>query len=758
MSDIKQEALDYHYLGRPGKIEVNATKPLTTQRHLSLAYTPGVAEACRRIHETPGDVFKYTSKGNLVAVVTNGTAVLGLGDIGPAAGKPVMEGKANLFKKFADIDVFDIELDSSSVEEMLAICKAMAPTFGGINLEDIKAPECFELERRLQDAVDIPVFHDDQHGTAIISAAALLNAVELTGRQMSEVVIVFSGAGAAAIACAKLYCLLGVKHENIVMCDSKGVIRRDRGNLPPSKAEFATDRDLNTLADALKGAHAFIGLSVANVVSTEMAKSMGEKPIIFAMANPDPEIPYDLAKAARPDAIVATGRSDYPNQVNNVLGFPFVFRGALDARARKITDAMKVAATRALAALTRQDVPDNVLKAYGVSEMRFGPEYIIPKPFDARVLMWVAPAVAKAAEESGVAREPIADLDAYREHLHLLVERARGLMAPLIARAKAAPRRRIVFPDGPSSAVMRAAQQLAQDGICTPVLLGPEWKIVQRAENLGIDLTGIEIDECDPRHERFDRLAETYWKRRQRKGVTKAGARSAMRHRTLYGCMLVSLGIADGLVGGLNRPYRETLSPALTTVGVQPGAKVVSGTYAMLFKERRIFFGDCTVNIDPDAETLADIALNTARIAETFGETPRVAMLSYSDFGEARKDPRVDKVRRAVEIVRERRPDLEIEGEMQADTAVDWSKMQQLFPFNSFSAPPNVLIFPDLTAGNVAYKLLNTLTDVEVVGPLLTGVDGAVSVIPTGASVAEIVNITTFTVIAALEKKGGAAG
>jgi malate dehydrogenase (oxaloacetate-decarboxylating)(NADP+) len=753
MSDPKRRALDYHSEGRPGKIEVIPTKRLRTQRDLGLAYTPGVAEPCLHIHANPDDVYRYTAKGNLVAVVTNGTAILGLGDIGPMAGKPVMEGKANLFKKFADIDVFDIELDARTADEIVAAVKAMAPTFGGINLEDIKAPECFEVERRLQEELDIPVFHDDQHGTAIISAAALLNAVELTGRRIEDTTIVFSGAGAAAIACANLYVLLGARRENIVMCDSRGVIRSDRGGLDPSKAAYATQRDLRDLADALVGADCFVGLSVANVMTAEMAASMGARPIIFAMANPDPEIPYEVAKAARPDAIIATGRSDYPNQVNNVLGFPFVFRGALDCRARKITEEMKVAATRALAALARQDVPDEVLRAYNVNKMTFGPDYIIPKPFDARVLLWVAPAVAGAAAESGVARKPIADLDAYREHLHTLVERARGLIAPLNQRVRQAPRQRVVFPDGVSTQVLRAAQILVDEGLCSPILLGPAWQIVQRAEAANISLDGIAIEECDPNTSDYEQMAEALWQARRRKGMTLSAVRAALRHRPYYGAMMVKLGLADGMVGGLDKPYRDTMRPALEVLGVAKGHQVASGTYAMLFKERRLFLGDCTVNVAPDAATLAEIALNTAAVAETFGQTPRVAMLSYSDFGESRHDPEVQRVRDAVEIFRRLRPEIEIDGEMQADTAVSWEKLQENYPFTTLTGPPNVLIFPNLTAANIAYKLLARLTDVEIVGPLLTGIDGAVSVIPVGASVNDIVTTATYTAIQSLARK-----
>jgi len=742
----KKEALAYHQSGRPGKIEVVATKPLNTQRHLALAYSPGVAEACRAIVENPDDVFSYTAKGNLVAVVTNGTAVLGLGDIGPEAGKPVMEGKANLFKKFADIDVFDIELDAKTTDEIVAAVKAIAPTFGGINLEDIKSPECFEVERRLQKELDIPVFHDDQHGTAIISAAALLNACELTDRSMGDLMIVFSGAGAAAIACARLYVELGADPKNIVMCDSKGVIRSDRPNLGTEKAQFATVRNLNTLADAIVDANTFIGLSVADIMSPEMLSSMGERPIVFAMANPDPEINYDLAKKTRPDAIIATGRSDYPNQVNNVLGFPFVFRGALDCRARKVTMEMKIAATTALATLTKEDVPDDVLKAYDAEDMRFGSEYIIPKPYDPRVLLWGAPAVAKAAEESGGARSPIQDLMAYREELHRLVERSRGLMQPLFRRAQSRRRKkRIVFTDGETVRVIRAAQILLDEGICTPILIGSPDRISSIAEERGLSLEGAQIESCDDPG-RLDELSLALWTLRQRKGLTQTAARSLLADRAYYGSLMVRLGHADGMVGGPERPYTFTMRPALHTIGLCDEIKKVSGVYAILSRERKLFIGDCTVNIQPDEVTLAEIALNTARVAETFGEKPRVAMLSFSDFGEHRTHHEVKRVRNAMTLVRRQRPDLQIDGEMQADTALNWEKLHSKFPFADLTSEANVLVFPDLTSGNIAYKLLEQLAATETVGPLLVGLGAPVNVVPHAGTVADIVNITVYTV------------
>jgi malate dehydrogenase (oxaloacetate-decarboxylating)(NADP+) len=750
LSDVDRDALAYHEGDRPGKIEVVPTKPLRTQRDLSLAYTPGVAAACRAIHKDPHDAFRYTARGNLVAVVTNGTAVLGLGDIGPLAGKPVMEGKANLFKKFADIDVFDLELDAKTVDEMVAVVKALAPTFGGINLEDIKAPECFEVERRLQEELDIPVFHDDQHGTAIISAAALLNVSELTGKALSAMHIVFSGAGAAALACARLYVSLGADRRKICLFDSKGLITRDRDDLTPEKESFAVEGPSRSNAEALVDADGFVGLSVANLLTAEMLAPMARQPFIFAMANPDPEIPYAVAKKARPDAIVATGRSDHPNQINNVLGFPFVFRGALDCRARKITEEMKVAATRALSVLAKEDVPDNVLRAYDVDRLDFGPDYIIPKPFDPRVLLYVAPAVAEAAAASGVAREPIENLSAYREGLYRLVERSRSLIGPLMRRAQANPRRRIAFPGGTNLHVLRAAQILVADEICAPVLIGPKWRIVKNAHDARLDLNGVEI--VDPStSEHAEALSSQLWLARQRKGITRTAARAMVQDPIVFAAMMVRAGLVDGMVGGPGRPYKHTLKPSLRVLGTDPHSRVVSGVYVMIFKDRWLFLGDCTVNTHTDAPTLAEIALNTARVAETFGQRPRVAMLSYSDFGEHRGQPAVDAVRDAVEIVRQRRPDLEIDGEMQADTAVNYTKIRDGFPFSTLTGPANVLVFPTLTSGNIAYKLLEQLAAAEVLGPLLVGAGAPLNVIPVDGGVSEIVNIATYTVNQALD-------
>ncbi len=752
----KSDALEYHASGRRGKIEVLPTKPLLTQRDLSLAYTPGVAEPCREIHLRPGAAYDYTSKGNLVAVVTNGTAVLGLGNIGPLAGKPVMEGKANLFKKFADIDVFDIELDAPTAEEVIAAVKAIAPTFGGINLEDIKSPDCFYIEKRLQDELDIPVFHDDQHGTAIIASAALLNGCEITGRKMEEIKVVFSGAGAAAIATARLFVSLGVKREHIYLCDTNGLVFKGRKEaMFPEKEAFAQEGDHATLGDVLPGADVFVGLSVKGVLSGEMCQKMAPKPMIFAMANPDPEITYEEARAAVPDAIVATGRSDYPNQVNNVLGFPFVFRGALDCRAKAITEEMKVAAVRALASLAREDVPDVVLQAYGLNRLEFGPDYLIPKPFDPRVLLWVAPAVAQAASESGVAREPITDLDAYRARLETILERSRETVRPLIHRAQRAPRR-IVFPDGTNLKVLRAAQILVDEGICQPVLIGEEWKILQQASAARIDLSGIEIVEIHD-DDKLASYADRLWALRQRKGMTHQAARLALRSRTTYGLMMVREGHAHGLCGGLATPYADTIRPALQVLGRAKGVRVISGVYAMLFKNRRLFFGDCTVNRHPDAETLAHIAVNTARVAMTFGDEPRVAMLSYSDFGDAKDDANVAVIQQATERVRELWPTLAVDGEMQADTAVNPELASSLFPFSDIAGRANVLVFPDLASGNIAYKLLRELGEATAIGPILYGLARPVNALALGSGVPEIVNMAAITVNQVLDQEASGA-
>ena len=752
---LKQSALDYHSQGRAGKLEVVPTKALLTQRDLSLAYSPGVAEPCRQIAKNPDKAFEYTAKGNLVAVVTNGTAVLGLGNIGPLAGKPVMEGKANLFKKFADIDVFDIELDAPTADEVISAVKAMAPTFGGINLEDIAAPDCFRIEQELRDQLDIPVFHDDQHGTAIIACAALLNACDLTGKAMGEMKIVFSGAGAAAIATARLCLELGAERKNVWMLDSNGLVYTGRvEDMFAEKTAFAQDTDLRTLSDVIEGADVFIGLSVGGLLTADMVKRMAPKPVIFAMANPDPEITYEEAKGANPDAIVATGRSDYPNQVNNVLGFPFVFRGALDCRARAINEAMKVAAVEALARLAKEDVPDQVLTAYGLERLSFGPEYLIPKPFDPRVLLWVAPAVARAAEESGVARTPITDVDGYRQKLERMIERSKEVIRPLMDRARLNPMR-VVFPDGTHPKVLRAAQILVDEGICQPVLVGEAWRVHKRADEHNVNLNGIEIVEVHD-DARLQRYADELWRRRQRKGMTMPGVRGWLRNPTVYASMMVEMGEADGLLGGLATPYADTIRPALQIIGPASKDEVISGVYVMLFKERRLFFGDCTVNRSPDSDTLARIAFNTARVCRTFGDEPRVAMLSYSDFGEHREDPRVNEVRRAVTKVRAWWPELPIDGEMQADTAVNPEMAGVDFPFSAIQGDANVLIFPDLSSGNIAYKLLRELGGSTAVGPIIVGMKQPVNVLALGSTVADIVNMAAITANQVLDQRRAA--
>ena len=750
---FKRDALDYHSENRPGKLEIVPTKSLHTQRDLSLAYTPGVAEPCLAIHARPDDVYRYTAKGNLVAVVTNGTAVLGLGNIGPMAGKPVMEGKCNLFKKFADIDAIDIELDARKPEEVIAAVKAMAPTFGGINLEDIKSPDCFHIEQELQRQLDIPVFHDDQHGTAIIAAAGLINAVFVTERRLDQVKVVFSGAGAAAVASAMLLESLGVRRENIWMCDSEGLLYTGRKeHVFPEKMHFAQGDKPGCLRDVLVGADVFIGLSVGGVLKPDMLKAMAPRPIIFAMANPDPEIHYHEAKEAVPDAIVATGRSDYPNQVNNVLGFPFVFRGALDCRARAINEAMKRAAVYALAELAREDVPDEVLAAYKIDSLRFGPDYIIPKPFDPRVLLWVAPRVAAAAAESGVAREPILDLEAYRARLERMLQRSKEVLRPVIARAQRNPQR-IVFPDGAQPKILRAAQILVEQGICKPILVGEEWKILKRAEENKISLEGITI--VTPADgERLDQYSESLYKSRSRKGMTRHSARQHLRRNTPYAAMMLKEGDADGMVGGLDTPYADTLRPALQIIGQRPGVRVVSGVYIMLFKNRVFFLGDCTVNIMPPAPELAQIAINTARLAQSLGYTPRVAMLSYSDFGEHRDNPEVTKIPKAIELVKQQWPSLVIDGEMQADTAVNAELAIGDFSFSAIQGDANVLIFPGLASGNIAYKLLRELGGATAVGPVVMGLEKAVNVLALGASVNDIVHITAITVHQAQELAG----
>ncbi len=704
MAIRKEDALEYHALPTPGKVAVVPTKPCSTQRDLSLAYTPGVAVPCLEIQRDPASIYKYTAKGNLVAVVTNGTAVLGLGNIGAAAGKPVMEGKAVLFKRFADIDVFDLELATEDPREVVRACQLLEPTFGGINLEDIKAPECFVIEAELKRTMKIPVFHDDQHGTAIISGAALLNAVELAGKKIGEVRIVFSGAGAAALSCAAHYVQLGARQRNIIMSDVLGVVYKGRTEgMNPYMERFATKTDCRTLAEAMEDADVFVGLSVGNVVTPEMLKTMAPNPVIFALANPDPEIAYEAAVEARPDAIIATGRSDCPNQVNNVLGFPFIFRGALDVRAKAINEPMKLAATRALAALAKEDVPDSVLRAYGVERIEFGRQYIIPKPFDQRVLISVAPAVAQAAMDSGVAQQPV-NIEEYQEQLRRRLGKAHEVMRVMVNKAQRAPKR-VVFPEGEEGKILRACQILTDERIAKPILLGDEERIWAKISELHLHLDDVVV--VDPaRMPVREAYAEEFFQLRHRKGVTRSEAAELISNRNVFGALMVHMGDADALISGLTEHYPDTLRPALQVLAVRPGLRRVSGLYVLITSKGGLFFlADTTVNIEPDPEDLAEIAITTAEMARRFDVEPRVAMLSFSNFGSTRH-PLAAKVRRATEIVRQRMPGLMIDGEMQADTAVMPEIIDQTYAFSSLKGGANVLIFPNLEAGNIAYKLL----------------------------------------------------
>ena len=746
-----EDALEYHAAAPAGKVAIRPTKPCLTQRDLSLAYTPGVAVPCLAIERDPGLAYKYTSRGNLVGVVTNGTAVLGLGNIGPLAGKPVMEGKGVLFKRFADIDVFDIELATHDPREIIRACQMLEPTFGGINLEDIKAPECFEVEEELRRTMKIPVFHDDQHGTAIISAAALLNALEIAGKDIGQVRVVFNGAGASAIACAKHYIRLGVRKENILMCDRQGVLYagREKG-MNPYKETFAVETRARTLGDAMRGADVFFGLSSANCVTPEMVQSMAEKPIVFALANPDPEIAYDAAMAARPDAIVATGRSDFPNQVNNVLGFPFIFRGALDVRATSINDEMKLAATRSLAALAKEDVPDSVRRAYGLEQLEFGREYLIPKPFDSRVLVWEASAVAEAAIRSGVAQETL-DMDEYREQLERRLGKAREVMRVMIHKAQREPKR-IVFPEGEEDKILRASQILVEEKIAAPILLGRETVIRERMASLHLHKSPFRI--IDPaRSPDRQRYAEEFYKLRQRRGLTEREAHEMTLQHTVFGSLMVRAGDADALVAGLTQHYPDTIRPALQVIAVRPGLRRVSGVYMLITPRSDIYFlADATVNIEPSAEDLAEIAICAAETARHFGLEPRVALLSFSNFGSTRH-PLAEKVARAVKLIRESAPDLMVDGEMQADTAVTPEIIEHDYPFSSLKGGANVLIFPNLEACNVAYKLLARIGGAEAIGPILMGMSRPVHVLQRGAEVNDIVNVAAIAVVDAQEQK-----
>jgi len=742
----KEEALEYHAREPHGKIEVKPTKPALTQRDLALAYTPGVAEPCREIQRDPELAYRYTTKDNLVAVLTNGTAVLGLGDIGALAGKPVMEGKGILFKRFADINVFDIEVDEKDPKKLVDIAAALAPTFGGINLEDIKAPECFEVETELKKRLDIPVFHDDQHGTAIITTAALLNALDLVKKKAADIRVVISGAGAAGIASANMYLEVGVRREHITLVDTAGVVHKGRtANMNPYKEAYAHETKARTLADAMKGADVFMGLSAPNIVTAEMIKSMARDPIVFALANPVPEIPYETAVAARPDVVMATGRSDYPNQVNNVLGFPFIFRGALDVRARQINDEMKMAAARALAALAREDVPDHVIAAYGGEPLRFGPKYLIPKPLDHRVLLWVAPAIAEAAMKTGVARRNV-DLAAYREELEARLGKEYEMMRVIFNKAKRAPKR-IVFAEGHQDKIHRACQILHDERIAFPILLGDPDLIAKKRGDLGLD---YEYEAMDPWAEtllpRGERYAQHLAQKRARKGVTPTTARELLRNRNYFGAMMVEMGDADGFISGIGFQYQEALRPALEVLGVRAGAHKVVGSYMLAFPDRVLFLADATVNIDPSAEDLCEIAMAAARIARKFDVEPRIAMLSFSNFGSSRH-PFALKVADATKLVQKRDPELMVDGEMQADAAVVPELLKEQFPFSRLKDAANVLVFPNLESANTAYKLLQRLADAHMVGPILEGVAKPCHILQRGDEVQDIVNMAAICVV-----------
>jgi malate dehydrogenase (oxaloacetate-decarboxylating)(NADP+) len=746
---FRKDALNYHSLGRPGKIEVVPTKPYSTQRDLSLAYTPGVADPCMEIYRNPEDVFKYTAKGNLVAVISNGTAVLGLGDIGASAGKPVMEGKGLLFKIFADIDVFDIEIDVKDIDKFVETVVAIAPTFGGINLEDIKAPECFEIEDRIKEALDIPVMHDDQHGTAIITAAGLLNALEMTGKKIEEMKIVVNGAGASAISCTRLYVALGVKKENIIMLDSKGVLHKDRKDMNKVKEEFITDKDVHTLEEAIKEADMFLGLSVAGALKKEWLHTMADNPIVFAMANPVPEIGYEEAMSTRDDLIMATGRSDFPNQINNVLGFPFIFRGALDVKATVINDEMKLAASKALAALAKEPVPEEVNIAYHEKNLKFGKDYIIPKPTDPRLIVHVAPAVARAAMETGVARKPIEDWDAYREEL----SKRLGISNPLMRQIKGRAKRdiqRVVFGEAEDYNMLKAAEIVYNEKTAIPILLGNINAIKGIIREHSLELDGVEIidpksDEVDEQRKQF---AGLLFSKRQRRGITMKAAYDLLLHRNYFAPMLVETGYADAMVSGLTRNYPSAIKPALEVIGIKEGSRLVSGMYIINTKRGPYFFADCTVNKNPTMEDLVEITLQTKYAVEQFKIQPRIAFVSYSNFG-SNPGNIPDKQRDAIAYLHHHYPDMIVDGEMQANVALNQGILETNFPFTKLAdGPANTLIFPYLTAGNIAYKLLQELADVEVIGPVLNGLRKSVHVLPIGSTVNEIVNMV---MIAALD-------
>ncbi len=746
---LKEDALKYHECGRPGKIEVIPTKPHHTQYDLSLAYSPGVAEPCLQIQKDQVNAYKYTAKGNLVAVISNGTAVLGLGDIGSLAGKPVMEGKGLLFKIFADIDVFDIEIDEKDPAKFIEVVKAIAPTFGGINLEDIKAPECFEIEEKLKKALDIPVFHDDQHGTAIISAAGLLNALELNGKKIETIKVVVNGAGASAVSCTKLYISLGVKKENVVMLDSKGVLNKKRTNLNDIKKQFVTSRDIENLEQALINADVFLGLSVGNVVSKKMIRSMAKDPIVFAMANPTPEISYPDAVQARRDIIMATGRSDYPNQVNNVLGFPFIFRGALDVRAHSINEEMKIAAVKAIASLAKEYVPELVTKAYNQQNIVFGKEYIIPKPLDPRLIATVAPAIAKAAMETGVARKPITDWDEYKNQLNNRLGLDNKLIMTIRDKAKQAPKK-VVFADATDFKVLKAAQFIINQKIAKPILLGNKKEILSLIKENSLELKGVPIIDLykDVSKRKREEFAKILFEKRQRKGLSLEGAIEKMYNRDYYGCMMVETGEADAFISGLSKKYADTIRPALHVIGTKKDFNHIAGMYIMLTKKGPLFLADTTVNSDPSPRTLADTTLLVANEVKRFNMEPRIALVSYSNFGAFKGKGSPVRAREAVKILHEQHPEMLVDGEMQANYALDGNLRMKKFPFTKLGdKDANVLIFPNLSSGNILYKVLQEVGTAKAIGPVLLGMNKPIHILQMGSSVREIVNMVAIAVV-----------
>jgi malate dehydrogenase (oxaloacetate-decarboxylating)(NADP+) len=752
MSTLKEDALKYHSKGRPGKIEVVPTKPTNTKRDLSLAYSPGVAEPCLEIAANVDDVYKYTAKGNLVAVISNGTAVLGLGDIGPEASKPVMEGKGVLFKIFADIDVFDIEVNTKDTEEFIRTVKAISPTFGGINLEDIKAPECFEIEQRLKEELDIPIMHDDQHGTAIIVGAALINGLELVKKKIGDVRVVFNGAGASAISCAKLVMSLGVNPKNLIMCDSKGVIRKDSPNLDATKQQFATDANLTTLADALKNADVFVGLSKANVLSQDMVRSMAKDCIVFALANPDPEIPYDEAIASRKDIILATGRSDYPNQVNNVLGFPYIFRGALDVRATKINEEMKIAAVHALAELTKEPVPEIVNMAYNETALTFGRNYIIPKPLDPRLITTVSPAVAKAAMDSGVAKHPITDWEAYNTELLVRLGKESNFIRVMGNKARSNPKR-VVFAEADNYKILRAAQVAREEGMAIPILLGNREKINAIIKENNIKLEGVEIIDPLLENDKRDAFAKIFYERRQRKGLTFHEAGKLMRDRNHFAPMMVDQGEADAMISGLTKNYPSTVKPALQILGKEEGIEKVAGMYVMLSNKGTLFFSDTTVNVNPTTEDIVDITKLTYDAVKKFNVKPRIALLSYSNFGSSDGDI-PNRMAEARKILKEKYPYMIVDGDIQANIALNQKMLQENFPFSELCGEPvNTFIMPNLASGNIAYKMLQELGAAEAIGPVLLGLKKSAHILQLGSSVREIVNMIIVAVVDAQSKE-----